>query len=568
MYKRTIINILAIAVFVITTALFGVMSTAPVNAVGTPGYLVDNGVDCDADLQTEAPFCQIQDAVDAAENRGYTEIVVNDGTYVIDHALELGSNMKVIGQSREGVVLDATSSDWRGVSVETDGVWLMNMTVMGHSGIYTVKASGADDFHVVNATIIGGRAGIDMNGVSNVRIENTEAYGADLGGMQLSDSNNIVFKNINVHDNGAYGVAIYSSGRWHDGGVDGVHFYNTNLFGGTNRLYTQDGNYNDPANPYPIENITFSTSLFSFELRYFDVETNKTHTGYLKDINDVYGALAMMDEYPEFAGAKYSLRALNDNNKLYMIDDHTPLQEAVNEANVGDTIKVFAGTFNDNGAVIDKQLKIYGMGRYATTLDGFSSPNITGITIQADGVEIEDLSIKNYKTGITIDANNAILDDIVLHGKQVQYSNGSWHVATSSDSVGVNFASAKEGNIFGGLHVHYFNKGVDIPYGQVGTVFDHNAITHNRTNVVISADQTANNLSITNGNIRTPYSGINVDYTGGESNRVTMTGNYWGDGGPSDNNNTDFSKSLTFPGSGGVINGAVIYAPFAFSSQF
>lgn len=148
------------------------------------------------------------------------------------------------------------------------------------------------------------------------------------------------------------------------------------------------------------------------------------------------------------------------------------MQEAVNEANVGDTIKVFAGTFNDNGAVIDKQLKIYGMGRYATTLDGFSSPNITGITIQADGVEIEDLSIKNYKTGITIDANNAILDDIVLHGKQVQYSNGSWHVATSSDSVGVNFASAKEGNIFGGLHVHYFNKGVDIPYGQVGTVFD------------------------------------------------------------------------------------------------
>jgi len=75
---------------------------------------------------------------------------------------------------------------------------------------------------------------------------------------------------------------------------------------------------------------------------------------------------------------------------LYVPDDYPTIQQAIDNANVGDKIIVKAGTYNEN-VVIDKKVTLSGQGN--PTIDAGNSGSV--VLISADGVTFEGFTVKN-----------------------------------------------------------------------------------------------------------------------------------------------------------------------------
>ena len=81
--------------------------------------------------------------------------------------------------------------------------------------------------------------------------------------------------------------------------------------------------------------------------------------------------------------------------------DYTSIQDAIDDANPGDTIKVYSGTYIEN-VVVDKQLAIMGIGEELGIGDDVDKPSIDGgsgdvVHIYADSVNVSGFIIQNKK---------------------------------------------------------------------------------------------------------------------------------------------------------------------------
>jgi parallel beta-helix repeat protein len=88
--------------------------------------------------------------------------------------------------------------------------------------------------------------------------------------------------------------------------------------------------------------------------------------------------------------------------------DYTTIQEAVDNAAGGYTIKVFSGTYNEH-VVMDKSLKLIGEDKNTTIVDGSGSGNCINIT--ADNIEISGFTIKNYIHGVYVNSSDGLIID-------------------------------------------------------------------------------------------------------------------------------------------------------------
>ena len=73
-------------------------------------------------------------------------------------------------------------------------------------------------------------------------------------------------------------------------------------------------------------------------------------------------------------------------------DDYPTIQEAINNANNGDTIFVRVGTYYEN-LVVDKSITLTGENKETTIIDGGKKENVTKII--ADHVTISGFTITN-----------------------------------------------------------------------------------------------------------------------------------------------------------------------------
>jgi len=83
--------------------------------------------------------------------------------------------------------------------------------------------------------------------------------------------------------------------------------------------------------------------------------------------------------------------------QTWYVDDDGPadfqtIQEAINNANSGDTIFVFNGTYSEH-VVINKSISLFGQNQTTTIVDGMG--NGTVVTVIADNVTINDFTIRN-----------------------------------------------------------------------------------------------------------------------------------------------------------------------------
>ncbi|UCC93053.1 MAG: right-handed parallel beta-helix repeat-containing protein [Thermoplasmata archaeon] len=98
-------------------------------------------------------------------------------------------------------------------------------------------------------------------------------------------------------------------------------------------------------------------------------------------------------------------------------DDYSTIQDAIDNANAGDTIRVHAGTYSEN-LVIDTQVEIVGNGTQETFVQT-SVP--TAVDVNADGTVLSKLNITGGGTsGIYIKGENCTVEDVNVSG----YSRG------------------------------------------------------------------------------------------------------------------------------------------------
>jgi len=81
--------------------------------------------------------------------------------------------------------------------------------------------------------------------------------------------------------------------------------------------------------------------------------------------------------------------------------NYTTIQHAVNDANEGDIIYVYNGTYKEN-IEIDKSISIIGEDRNSTVVKGVKEPTYHTFYLIADDINIEGLSIQNGWSGIHV----------------------------------------------------------------------------------------------------------------------------------------------------------------------
>ena len=74
--------------------------------------------------------------------------------------------------------------------------------------------------------------------------------------------------------------------------------------------------------------------------------------------------------------------------------DHTSIQDAIDAAGSGDTIRVWEGTYTEN-VVVDKRMDLVGNGSGETTIDGERISDVVRIT--ADRVNISGFRMINAR---------------------------------------------------------------------------------------------------------------------------------------------------------------------------
>jgi len=79
---------------------------------------------------------------------------------------------------------------------------------------------------------------------------------------------------------------------------------------------------------------------------------------------------------------------------IYVPDDYSTIQEAVDAANPGDTIYVKAGVYYENGITINKELKLIGESKETTIIDGNFSKGILLIRF-CSNILISNFTIRN-----------------------------------------------------------------------------------------------------------------------------------------------------------------------------
>ena len=182
--------------------------------------------------------------------------------------------------------------------------------------------------------------------------------------------------------------------------------------------------------------------------------------------------------YTSFSKAPdgYSKSVVANSRTICVPDNYTTIQEAINNADEGDTIFVRAGTYYEP-VKIDKSLTLVGENRSTTVIDG----NGTGIVVHviANNITLSGFTIQNGGLGIWVSrsSNNILTDNTASNN-----SNGIYFWWSSNNVLTGNIASNNQYGIYflgSSNNVLTGNIASNNQYGIYLDSSGHNALTGN-----------------------------------------------------------------------------------------
>ena len=128
-----------------------------------------------------------------------------------------------------------------------------------------------------------------------------------------------------------------------------------------------------------------------------------------------------VDDNPSVQGIQSS------GNILYVggngPNNYTKIQDAIDDANEGDTVFVYGGIYEEN-LIVDKSIQLTGENRDTTVIDGGGSGDVVRIT--ADGITLSDFTIQN-SGGEEFDFGMEVQSDYNKISGNIITNNGGLH---------------------------------------------------------------------------------------------------------------------------------------------
>jgi len=173
-------------------------------------------------------------------------------------------------------------------------------------------------------------------------------------------------------------------------------------------------------------------------------------------------------------------------------DDHPTIQEAINNANDGDTIYVKKGVYIEN-PIINKTITLTGENKETTILDV-----IAGIKVKKDKITITGFTIYDGHDGISLVANNCTISNnkikqtthgMVIFGNYNQITGNIFELIGLSSAIQLNYAN---NNTIKNNIIESCVEGI-----QIWQNSNNNTITEN---TIINCQDTAINFQYSNNN--------------------------------------------------------------------
>ena len=232
-----------------------------------------------------------------------------------------------------------------------------------------------------------------------------------------------------------------------------------------------------------------------------------------------------------FARCNVSVKASSE--VIYVPEDFTKIQDAINSASPGATIIIANGTYYES-LTINKPLTLLGQGSDVTIINGNGAEYAVSIT--AENVTIEDLTVTNTGTGPNGNGVHADqCDGVIINGitiAETDYGLTISFVTNSvfSENIIVNNTDGflvlySDDNVFSNNIVQSNSEGISIYYSN-SNVFSGNTLSNNAQGVFVSSPSNRNYFYDNNFEDQDPVQvteeSPNIWNNSGE-------GNYWAD---------------------------------------
>ncbi|HWQ96076.1 MAG TPA: NosD domain-containing protein, partial [Candidatus Methylomirabilis sp.] len=173
--------------------------------------------------------------------------------------------------------------------------------------------------------------------------------------------------------------------------------------------------------------------------------------------------------------------------------DYTRIQDAIDNASVGDTIEVQSGTYYEN-VNVNKQLTLRSIGMPVVNASG----NGSAFTLAVDGIMLEGFTATgsgNYESGIIVASNNNILIG---------------NNANSNKYYGI-YLSSSNNNMLSGNNALNNYYGIQLSSSSNNTLIGNNASSNTADGIFLS--YSSNNTLISNNASNNGWRGIGIDYS-------------------------------------------------------
>jgi parallel beta-helix repeat protein len=186
--------------------------------------------------------------------------------------------------------------------------------------------------------------------------------------------------------------------------------------------------------------------------------------------------------------------------------NYTTIPSAIDDANSGDTVFVYSGTYFEN-VIVDKSIVLVGEDRNSTIIDGLNKGSV--IYVKVESVLIENFTIRNGTNGVKSDPyKTSISHNIIINNDKGIESSYSENVniignIISKNNYGITFYRTKD-SIIKGNHI-LSNKIIGILFNLAtipGLGCENNSVSYNiiqkNTIGIYLSDSPYNNINYNN----------------------------------------------------------------------